>query len=413
MERVILHSDLNHFYAAVECLHRPELRGKPVAVAGDAELRHGIILTRTPEARKYGVKTGDAIWQAKDKCPDLVTVPANFALYLRFSRLVQQIYADYSDRIEPFGIDEAWIDVTGCTELFGDGPAIAQTISNRIKSELGLTVSIGVSWNKIFAKLGSDYKKPDAITVFDRQNYRELVWPLPAGDLLGVGPATQRKLRNLSIFTIGDLANTDPHILRLALGKMGDVLWGFAGGFDQTPVAKAGETAQVKSVGNSCTAPHDLRCDEDAKLLLMALTESVAMRLREQGLHARTVVVGIRDCELHSFERQCKLDKPSDITDEILRAALALFRANYHWLRPIRSLSVRVTDLTAGVQAVQLDLYSDESKREKQEALDDTVDRLRGRFGNRCVQRAAVLQDGQIAEIDAKKDHIIHPVGFF
>lgn len=413
MARVILHSDLNHFYAAVECLHHPELRGKPVAVAGSTELRHGIILTRTPEARACGVKTGEAIWQAREKCPELITLPPDFASYLRFSQLAQRIYGDYTDQIEPFGIDESWLDVTSSAGLKGDGEQIAREISGRIKQELGLTVSIGVSWNKVFAKLGSDYKKPDAVTVFSRQNYKELVWPLPVEDLLWIGPATKRKLRNHSIHTIGELAQTDPRLLRPKLGKMADILWGFACGLDRTPVARAGAVPPVKSIGNGCTAPHDLRCEEDAKALLFTLVEAVAMRLRGQGLGAGGVAVGIRDCELQSFERQCLLPQPTDITDELMAAAFGLFRENWDWRRPIRSLAVRVIRLAPANQPVQLNLYRDEASRARLETLDQTLDWLRGRFGNACVQRASVLADPDIAQIDAKKDHIIHPVGFF
>lgn len=412
MQRVILHSDLNCFYASVECLHRPELRDKPVAVAGDAEARHGIILAKNEVAKAYKIKTGDAIWQAKQKCADLVCVPPNFPLYLRFSKMAKRIYSEYTDLIEPFGIDEAWLDVSGSVELFGDGLTIAREISQRMKSEIGLTVSIGVSWNKIFAKLGSDYKKPDAVTVFDQDNYRELVWPLPVEDLLYVGSATKKKLHDSGVFTIGDLAHTDPCYLRHKLGKMSEMLWSFANGFDQTPVAKAGKTAQVKSIGNSCTAPHDLQSDEDAKMLLFALCESVAMRLREQGLQGRTIAVTIRDSDLYSYERQAKMNKPTDITSEIMSATIDLFRASYKWGKPLRSLGVRITDLCVAGQPVQLDFYSNEKKREQIESLDKTVDKLRSRFGNKCVQRAMLLQDAQIGAIDAKKDHIIHPVGF-
>lgn len=413
MERAILHVDMNAFYASVECLHRPALRDKPVAVAGDAEARHGIILARNQIAKRHGVKTGEAIWQAKQKCAALVTVPPDFPLYLRFSAMARNIYRDYSDRIEPFGIDEAWLDVTGCAHLHGDGEQIAYQISRRIKEELGLTVSIGVSWNKIFAKLGSDYRKPDAITVFSRENYRELAWPLPVEDLLYVGPATKRKLGGMCVKTIGELAQLEPRLLRARLGKMGEILWAFANGYDRTPVAADGHTPAVKSIGNGCTAPRDLRCDADAKLLLCALTESVAMRLREQGLCARTVVVGIRDNDLYSYERQAKLRDATDVTQDILSAALAVLRSAYQWRKPIRSLTVRVADLCAAGQPVQLDLYTDSAQREKQEQLDRTVDWLRGRFGNRCVQRAVLLTDERFAAIDAKSEHIIHPVGFF
>lgn len=413
MARVILHSDMNSFYASVECLYHPEVRDKPVAVAGDVEARHGIILAKNQHAKKYGVQTGEAIWQAQRKCPHLILFPPDFKKYLYFSKRAQRIYADYTDQVEPFGIDESWLDVTGSVGLFGDGDTIAREISARIKSELGLTVSIGVSWNKIFAKLGSDYRKPDAITVFDHDNFKELIWPLPVNDLLYVGPATYRKLRNSAIFTIGDLAQTEPLYTRPRLGKMADILYGFANGLDTTPVSHIGEISPVKSIGNSCTSPRDLQNREDAKMLLTALGESVGMRLREQGLEAHTICVSIRTSDLYWFERQHKLDHPTNITSVILQEALSLFDASYRWQQPIRSLGIKLAGLSAADRAVQLDFFTDDHLREKWEAIDRTVDWLRSRFGNHCIQRAVVLQDKSIAGIDAKADHIIHPVGFF
>lgn len=377
--RTILHSDMNSFYASVECLYHPEVRDKPVAVAGDVEARHGIILAKNQHAKKFGIQTGEAIWQAQRKCPELVLFPPDFPKYLYFSKRARQIYADYTDQVEPFGLDECWLDVSGSIGLFGSGMTIAQEIRNRIKAELGVTVSIGVSWNKIFAKLGSDYKKSDAITVFHHENYRDLIWPLPVGDLLYVGPSTKRKLRNMAVFTIGDLAQVNVRYIRSALGKMADILYGFANGLDITPVTHIRDTSPIKSIGNSCTAPHDLRSEEDAKMLLTALGESVGMRLREQGMQARTVCISIRDDELYRFERQCKLKQPTDITGEIIHTALSLLRRQYNWQCPLRSLGIKVTDLTAGRSAVQLDLFTD--------------DRLRGRFCNNCIQWAVVLQD--------------------
>lgn len=412
MKRIILHSDLNSFYASVECLHRPEIREKPVAVAGSTEHRHGIILTRNQIAKHYGVKTGEAIWQAREKCPELVTVPPNFPLYLRYSKLARNIYADYSDRVEPFGIDECWIDLTGNVGLRDNGEAAAQEIRARIKAELGVTVSIGVSFDKIYSKLGSDFKKPDSITIFDREHFRERAWHLSAEDLLYVGPATRRKLYARNIRTIGALATTDPIYLRSIFGKMGDILHTFANGLDATPVARIGDTAAIKSVGNSCTAPRDLTCDEDAKLLIYVLAESVGARLREQGLCARTAVVEIRSNDLFRFERQCKLQQPSSITSEIADACMNLLRAHYHWERPIRSLGVRAADLCPKGGAVQLDFFGDEVRRERYEVIDETLDNLRRRFGNNCIQRCSTMQDPQLAEIDTKRDHIIHPVGY-
>lgn len=208
-DRTILHCDMNNFYASVECLYNPALRGKPVAVGGDVEARHGIILAKNYEAKKYGVQTGEALWQAKQKCPGLTIVPPSFEKYLRFSRLAREIYGCYTDRIESFGLDECWLDLTGSERLFGGGKAVADKLRERIKFELGVTISVGVSHNKIFAKLGSDMKKPDATTVITRENYKDVVWPLPVSDLLFVGPATTRKLARYGIHTIGQLAQAD------------------------------------------------------------------------------------------------------------------------------------------------------------------------------------------------------------
>ena len=294
MDRIILHSDYNCFYASVEMLHHPELAGKPLAVGGDPEARHGIVLTANYIAKRMGVKTGMALWQARQACPDLVFVPPRMDLYLRFSRMAREIYLEYTDQVENFGCDEAWLAVERSRSIKGDGMTIAREISDRIKQELGITVSIGVSWNKIFAKLGSDYKKPDAITEISRENYKEIVWPLPASDLLYVGRSTERKLSRVGIHTIGELACAEPAHLQSFLGKMGLVLSAFANGLDDSPVSEDGYHAPVKSIGNSTTTPRDLTTDTDVKIILMALSESVAARLRKNGFCAGVVEISIR-----------------------------------------------------------------------------------------------------------------------
>ena len=263
MNRTILHSDCNCFYASVELLHHPELRGKPVAVGGDPEARHGIVLTADYTAKRYGVKTGMALWQAKQVCPDITFLPPRMDLYLRFSRMAQEIYADYTDKREPYGIDESWLDVTDSATLKGDGFHIAQEISSRMKKELGITVSVGVSFNKIFAKLGSDYKKPDAITTMYEDEFQRKAWCLPVSDLLYVGNATNKKLYSMGIRTIGDLAKSDETLLVRKLGKIGSILWVFANGYDESPVKLENTSAPVKSVGNSTTTPRDMETDED------------------------------------------------------------------------------------------------------------------------------------------------------
>ena len=258
MDRVVLHSDANCFYASVEMLYHPELDGKPLAVGGDPEARHGIVLTANYIAKRKGVKTGMALWQAKQACPDLIFVPPRMDLYLKFSGMLREIYSDYTNQIEPYGCDESWLDVTGSSSLKGDGRKIAEEISRRVKKELGITVSIGISWNKIFAKLGSDYKKPDGITEFNRQNYKDLIWRLPASDLLYVGRSTRRVLTKYGIRTIGELACVDLDFLERQLGKMGLVLYSFANGWNDSQVAAEGYSAPIKSIGNSTTAPRDL-----------------------------------------------------------------------------------------------------------------------------------------------------------
>lgn len=412
MERTILHSDMNCFYASVEMLHHPELAGKPLAVGGDPEARHGIVLTANYIAKKSGVKTGMALWQAKQVCPEIIFVPPRMDLYLRFSRMAQEIYSEYTDLREPFGIDESWLDVSASTSIKGDGIKIANEISKRIKHELGVTVSIGVSWNKIFAKLGSDYKKPDAITEFSRENYKNLAWNLPAGDLIYVGRSTNKKLQTLGIKTIGELANTEPAILESRLGKMGLVLHTFANGWDETPVCVEGYQAPIKSIGNSTTTPRDLVNDLDVKIILMALSESVASRLRENGFQCKVVEISIRDNELYHFSRQCKLKRPTNITDEIVQAAYRLFKDNYRWEHPIRSLGVRGCDLVSDDMPYQLDLFISEQKREKLEKMDQVVDEIRARFGYQSIQRAFVYQDKMLAQLNAR-EHTVHPQGYF
>lgn len=412
MGRAILHIDMNSCYASIECLHHPEIRHLPVAVGGDVEARHGIILAKNELAKRAGVKTGEALWQAKQKCPDLVIVPPHYQLYLRFSRMARAIYAEYTDLIEPFGLDEAWIDVTG-SGVFGDAVEIAETIRNRVKFELGITVSIGVSFNKIFAKLGSDYKKPDADTVFGKDDYREKVWPLPVEELLYVGPATTRKLRARCIRTIGDLAQTDPSLLHSWLGKMGYVLHAFANGNDPSPVAPLGEEAIIKSIGNSTTTPRDLTCEEDVNIIFYVLAESVAARMRENGFRAKTVQISLRDTDLFSFERQCKLESPSCLASELHDAGMRLLRDHYRFRKPLRSVGIRGMDLVPIQTAMQLNFFEDPVRREKRKQLEVAVDELRRRFGHAAVSRAVTMCDPSLGTINPKDDHTIHPVGYF
>ena len=412
MDRVILHCDMNGFFASVELLDYPQLKDKPMAVCGSPENRHGIILAKNEIAKKYGVVTAETLWQARKKCPDLQVVPPHHDKYKHYSRMINDIYLRFTDMVEPFSVDESWLDVTASRQLFGTGREIADTIRQTVKKELGLTLSAGVSFNKIFAKMGSDYKKPDAITEFSRENYKSLAWNLPAGDLIYVGRSTNKKLQTLGIKTIGELANTEPAILESCLGKMGLVLHTFANGWDETPVCVEGYQAPIKSIGNSTTTPRDLVNDLDVKIILMALSESVSSRLRENGFQCKVVEISIRDNELYHFSRQCKLKRPTNITDEIVQAAYRLFKDNYRWEHPIRSLGVRGCDLVSDDMPYQLDLFISEQKREKLEKMDQVVDEIRARFGYQSIQRAFVYQDKILAQLNAR-EHTVHPQGYF
>ena len=412
--RSVLHIDMNACYASIECLYDPSIRNLPVAVGGDVEARHGIILAKNQIAKRFGVKTGEALWQAKQKCPELHIVPPHFDRYLRFSRMAREIYADYTDLVEPFGLDEVWCDVTGTQKLRERGmEALANEIRERVKFELGITVSVGASWNKIFAKLGSDYKKPDAVTVFTPENYRDKVWPLPAADLLGVGRATERKLALRGIRTIGDIAAAPLSMLRGFLGKWGLILHDFATGCDSSPVSRAGDEAVIKSIGNSTTTPRDLCCDEDAGIVYWMLCESVAERMRESGFLCRGVQVHIRDNELASFERQLKLESPTCLASTLHEAAMRLLRENWDWHKPLRSIGVRATDLLPASTPVQCSIFEDSERQEKRERLERSVDDLRRRFGHYCVGRAVCVSDPTLRNISPKDDHVIHPVGYF
>lgn len=413
MPRNILHVDFNCFYASVEMQRHPELRNKPVAVCGSQEERHGIVLTANYLAKPRGVKTGMAIWQAKQHCPDLVIVPPDMGEYIRISKLGRKIYEDYTDQIEPFGLDESWLDVTGSVGLLGSPMKLAREISNRIKFELGITASIGVANNKIAAKLGSDYRKPDAITRIEGDNYQEMVYPLPVEDLLYVGPATKQKLNGVGIRTIGDLARCPVEYLARRLGKMGTVLHTFANGLDTSPVRKSGQSAAVKSVGNSATTPRDLVNDEDVRLMLFLLAESVAFRMRDLASRCLVVEMSVRDTGLLTLTRQRKLEVPTCSSAEIAQVAFELFKTNYRWDKPVRSVGVRGSNLVEADAGVQTSLLDNDVRREKWERIDAVVDNLRRRYGYMSIRRAITCTDPLLGRINPKDGHTVHPVGYF
>lgn len=415
-DRIILHSDCNCFYAAVEMLHDPSLRDVPMAVGGDVEARHGIVLTANYIAKRRGVKTGMALWQARQACRDVVFVSPHYDEYIRFSGKARRIYSDYTDLVEPYGLDESWLDITDSARMLGtaDGMSIAREISDRIRRELGITVSIGISWNKIFAKFGSDYKKPDAITRISRENYRDILWSAPVSDLLFVGRRTDIKLRKYGILTIGDLANADPEFLHNIFGKIGYVLYAFARGEDRTPVAAMGQCAPIKSVGNSTTTPRDLVNNSDVRMVIYLLSESVAARLRENHFVGDVVGISVRDNGLYSFTRQHKIRIPTNISEEIAGSAYELFKANYTWEHPIRSIGVRVSGLVPDTTPHQTDLFNTEALRDKYLKADLAVTDIRRRFGYESVLRGIMYFDRGLSGLDAKaEDHMIHPVGYF
>ncbi len=382
-------------------------------VVGSKEDRHGIVLAKNMIAKGYGVKTGDVYWEAKQKCGGtLIEVQADFSTYINVSREVRKIYEDYADRIEAYGIDECWLDVSSSLKLFGGGREIAEIIRERIKKEIGLTVSIGVSWNKIFAKLGSDMKKPDAVTEITPENYKTKVWTLPVEDLLYVGRATQQKLNRIGIKTIGDLAQADEQTLVNLLGKWGSYLHTFANGKDESPVTKIGEEESIKSIGNSLTVYRDLVDDNDVEPVIYLLADSICARMREAGLNkARTVHVYARANNLVGFQKQGKLSRPSGTVHDVAKTAFKLFKEVYPWEKPVRSLGISVSGFLFGNE--QLDLFGDLEKDEKQKRLDNAIDKLRAKYGNNIIQAAIVYNDPKLKDLDIKGEHTIHPYSFF
>ena len=407
MERQILHIDCNKFYASVECFLHPQLKNKPVAVGGSEENRHGIILTKNEIASKYGLVVGEPLWKARQKCPNLIIVPPNFPIYIEFSKKVRRILEDYTDLIEPFGLDESWIDVTG--DWYKSGREIGFEIKERIKKEVGITVSVGVSFNKVFAKLGSDYRKPDAITVISRKNYKNIVWPLKCSDMIMIGRATTKKLNFYGINTLGQLADTDEAFLKKILGKNGVMLKRYANGEDNAPVRHKDIEREVKSIGNATTTPRDLVTNEDVKIIFSVLAESVARRMRDLNLKGTTLSIYVRDKELNSFTRQCKMSSPTNVSLEITDNAMNLFIDNYDWKLPIRSLGISMTDFDYD-EIIQFDLSKSVEKREKLEKIDTAVDTLKDRYGNFCIQRGMQLIDTELSHFNPYDDHTIHPV---
>lgn len=393
MNRVILHSDMNACYASIEAKLNPALRGIPMAVAGNPANRHGIILAKSEKAKKMGVKTGEPIWQAMSKCPDLTIVPPHYEEYLRHSKMTRALYYEYTNQVEPFGLDECYLDVTGSVHLFGSGEEIAEEIRKRMKEEIGISVSVGVSFCKIFAKLGSDMKKPDATTVISEENFREKVWPLPVRDMLGIGLATERKLNKIGIFTLGDISQAPVNIMKNLLGVNGVYLWQYCNGIDIRPVIDRDHKEAIKSIGNSSTTRRDLNSDEEVYNVLQELSFSVSRRLREAELEAMGVEVFIRNSELQSFNFSKKINMASQSSITLVREAMEVFKEKYRWAFPVRAVGIRAINLRGQGGGSQMDVFLNHEKFQKSEDVDTALYKIRKKYGKNSITFAALKKD--------------------
>ncbi len=394
VERCILHCDCNSFFASVECVYRPELRDIPMAVCGDPANRHGIVLAKNEAAKQFGVVTAETVWQARRKCPQLVLVAPHYERYHEFYERINAIYCEYTDRVEPFSIDESWLDVTGSQRLFGDGKTIADILRRRVQEELGITISVGVSFNKTFAKLGSDYRKPNSTTVLSRDTYRELLYPLPVSRFLFVGKSSEQTLQKMGIHTIGQLAAADRVCLVAALGKLGGQLYDYANGNDRAEVRLFTDRADAKSVGNGMTFRRDLESEEDVLRGLLYLTEPVAARLRSAGQQCNAIQLTLKYPSLKTLSRQRKLSRPTALVSDLYAEATLLLRECWQAGTPIRSLTItacRLQKTNEGEQLCLFDAAENTRDRERLERLETVVDDLRGRFGNHLVKRCSVL----------------------
>ncbi len=391
-DRIILHCDLNNFFASVSLLSNSTLYDLPVAVCGSVEARHGIVLAKNEEAKRYGVKTAEAVWEAKAKCPELVIIPPDYKKYREYSRRAYEIYSRYTDLIEPFGIDECWLDVTGSTLLFGSGEKIAERIREEIKKELSITVSIGVSFNKIFAKLGSDMKKPDAVTVISRENFKQKVWDLPVGDLLFVGKSTANRLREVGVFTIGDLTRCDRTMLTRLLGKSGDTLRRYALGEDNSPVSSQDEEYIPKSVGRSVTPDHDINDREEVWRIFLTLAEDISHELRQKNLFAGGIQVHTRDTALKVKETSQALDIPISSSMIIAKKGIEIFDNTYKWNLPLRSVGLRAVSLKDEWIAVQQDVFGDCENEKREIKIEDSIETVRERFGKGSISRGRTIK---------------------
>ncbi|MDQ0361510.1 DNA polymerase IV [Breznakia pachnodae] len=410
-DRVILHVDINHCYAQIEEMLSPPCRKVAMAVGGNEDQRHGIILAKNLKAKPFGIKTGEPIRDALKKCPGLFIIPPKYDAYQYYTEKVKDVYREYSDKVESFGLDEAWIDVTESIALFGSGEQIAKEIQNRVFTEWGLTVSIGVSFNKVFAKLGSDMIKPSGLVVISRDNYKDTAWKLPVEDLLMVGTATEVKMNKMNIYTIGDLAQTPIKGLQKRFGKIGVLLWSYANGSETSQVDPTGIKRVPKSIGNSWTMPKDINNFREAKIVYERLTNSVACRLREEGYKGNVIHISIRDKKLDSFGKQMKIDHYTDTAKEILQITMNLLDEIWDRDIPLRSIGISVTGLKSYITHTQYDLFGVVEEMEKENQIEMTLEDIRAKFGFFKIDKCSALIDTQLSDVDPKGNHTIFPVG--
>jgi DNA polymerase-4 len=396
---------MNGFFASVELLDHPELRNRPMAVCGNPKNRHGIIVAKNELAKKAGVKTAETIWQARKKCPDLQVVAPHHEKYQYYSRLINEIYYQYTDLVEPFSIDESWLDVTHSQKLLGSGKEIADQIRETIKSQLNLTLSVGVSFNKIFAKMGSEYKKPDATTEITRENYKDILWPLPVGELFFVGQSMAERLCKIGIVTIGDLAVTPSETLSSMFGKHGVLVWEYANGKEAEPVTFALHRKKIKSVGNGITFRRDLLTQKDIDIAVAGLSDTVASRLRQYQMKAAGIRVEIKDPEFHSIRRQTQLESPTNLAHEIARISKELIQSTKNSHRPIRLLTITGIQLVDESMSQQISLFPEQEQlRNEIERLERTLDQIREKYGTGSVHYGSLLHNDLGLDLEEIKE---------
>lgn len=414
MERWIIHSDINHCYAQIEEMMYPELRNVPMAIGGHEEDRHGIILAKNDLAKKYHIKTGESLRDAFQKCPELLIVPPHYDDYLFYTEEVKRIYREYSDKVESFGLDEAWIDITGTEKLFHKtAMELAEEIQRRVFKELGLTVSMGLSFNKVFAKLGSDLDKKQGLAVITRDNFKDMVFPLPVADILYIGKATSSQLNERNIYTLGDLALSSKEYIKSFLGKNGEMVWLFANGYDTLSVNSSQQV--IKSVGNGITAKHDIHTIEEAKIVLSMLAESVAKRLRQSNKLGSVISIGMRYKDLQGLSRQKRVDTPTNIAQEILDMVMILLRDNWNMAIPLRSLSISVSSLVEKeTYAYQMSLFNTANKEDRYEQLhlEEVIQEIKERWGEKSIKYGHSLLDEELSDFSTQLGMDIHPPGF-